>query len=637
MSDFLLFKWESNNRGLDHKCGTCKTVLSSPRAKKTCFGVHEEVCPKYHKTLFYLGTFTISYNAFLLIRFLGNSHKCDACRKSLMLHIKRHREIASLAQDILHLDFAREGNSLFLDRKRKARKNDGLRFSKIENSFISESGYSEGWEDTGSVCDDNDNRDGQISGSTESKECLEFKKTHKAARKMIRHQGRFQVTTAEELQWIQDALHPARDILSDKNGNLESNGLFNNATIDSNIAFNAHIAVNPHISQHSSFHSAKKKLEEKNCSVSTPRSRTTFDDSEMSAILRRLCISTGAASNHTKDRTSRLARLRDTIEKDLRCVENEDRETMARMAGYWRYVNRRTYNAMVRNNLLWDWATGAKLDEIEEEAESELESTENDAQRSPGCSESDTYIGTPQVESWDDDFDCDSKDPLNLAHMPAGGLEQRRGQMLDNSAIISGEMDPKSDIVEQSAASVRTAAIATVKKGNKSPWAGVKDTRCLPRRRSTSPPSPRRKLPSPPGLRSPGRRSPLKQGSGSSTRRHKYIPLGISHNTSTKLPPANFRSSRRQKKTPVRKPDPSKPQNDNTIRAAIHADNVSAPFNDPNKLSSSHPQKKINTPRRPDPQNDDTIRAGMIHNDSDSTPPATPFHDPHNRFSLLLL
>lgn len=39
----------------DHKCGTCATVLSSPRAKKTCLGVHEEVCIKYHKTLFFLG------------------------------------------------------------------------------------------------------------------------------------------------------------------------------------------------------------------------------------------------------------------------------------------------------------------------------------------------------------------------------------------------------------------------------------------------------------------------------------------------------------------------------------------------------------------------------------------------------
>lgn len=38
---------------------------------------------------------------------------------------------------------------------------------------------------------------------------------------------------------------------------------------------------------------------------------------------------------------------------------------MMRMAGYWRYVNRRTYNAMVRNNQLWDWATGEKLEELD--------------------------------------------------------------------------------------------------------------------------------------------------------------------------------------------------------------------------------------------------------------------------------
>lgn len=42
----ILYKWEENNHGLDHKCGTCATVLSSPRAKKTCFGKHEEVCTR---------------------------------------------------------------------------------------------------------------------------------------------------------------------------------------------------------------------------------------------------------------------------------------------------------------------------------------------------------------------------------------------------------------------------------------------------------------------------------------------------------------------------------------------------------------------------------------------------------------
>ena len=87
----------------DHKCGACNTVLSSPRAKKTCFGVHEEVCIKvsrimmyyssnltdlqrqYHKTMFYLGKLyrsnrPLSKKSLVLIGMciIGNSHKCDA-------------------------------------------------------------------------------------------------------------------------------------------------------------------------------------------------------------------------------------------------------------------------------------------------------------------------------------------------------------------------------------------------------------------------------------------------------------------------------------------------------------------------------------------------------------------------------
>ena len=74
----------TTKHSLDHKCGTCKTVLSNPRAKKTCFGVHEEVCSKYHKTLFYVGKsqrclFASSIGTtFTQICVTGNAHKCDA-------------------------------------------------------------------------------------------------------------------------------------------------------------------------------------------------------------------------------------------------------------------------------------------------------------------------------------------------------------------------------------------------------------------------------------------------------------------------------------------------------------------------------------------------------------------------------
>lgn len=91
------------------------------------------------------------------------------------------------------------------------------------------------------------------------------------------------------------------------------------------------------------------------------------DDARIPAIIRRLGISDGDVSPDNKNKKfhSVLTQLRHAIALDLVSVENEEREIMMRMAGYWRYVNRRTYNAMVRNNQLWDWATGEKLDELD--------------------------------------------------------------------------------------------------------------------------------------------------------------------------------------------------------------------------------------------------------------------------------
>ena len=55
----------SKNRSTDeikteHKCGTCNTNLSNARAKKTCFGFHEEFCIRYHKTVHFIGRLGIA-------------------------------------------------------------------------------------------------------------------------------------------------------------------------------------------------------------------------------------------------------------------------------------------------------------------------------------------------------------------------------------------------------------------------------------------------------------------------------------------------------------------------------------------------------------------------------------------------
>lgn len=67
--------------------------------------------------------------------------------------------------------------------------------------------------------------------------------------------------------------------------------------------------------------------------------------------------------NADKDRRLLLTKLGDAIFADLALVSNEARETMRRSAGYWRFANRRTYNAMVRNSKIVNWETGEKLTE----------------------------------------------------------------------------------------------------------------------------------------------------------------------------------------------------------------------------------------------------------------------------------
>lgn len=487
------------------------------------------------------------------------------------------------------------------NRTRKARIDDGLEFLKRDTSLTDETGESGEWLDTDTVCDDD--VDGQTSGLAETKENMGFMKIQKAKRK--KYQSRFQITTAEEIQRVEDALHPARGSLyKNRGGSLERNGLTNNAAIDTNDAFSS-----------PAFQYSRKKFEKHN-GISNPRFRGPHDDSQMSAILNRLGISTSAVSN-SKERTSRLVRLRSAIKKDLDCIENENRETMRRMAGYWRYVNRRTYNAMVRNHELWDWATGAKLEEIEEE-ESELGSTDDgDDHRSHRFSEIDTIIETPPLENWNEDLIFDSNHPLHAANLPETGSEQRGGQMLGNGAIHCSENFTGSVITEDApvpATPVNTAAMAIVKKGNASPWAGIKDTRRLSVL-SISPPSSRKRLPARPKS-PPSPRLSVKKTTSHHHRRH--IPISIS----AIKPTAQTGKSLSNHAADLRFPQPPKttgPPRKTDIPKKSYA---IAP-------TSAKPPFQIT------PAAAKHVPAAAVHADSEAAE-AVPFKDPNNRFSALV-
>ncbi|KAA6409338.1 MAG: hypothetical protein FRX48_06891 [Lasallia pustulata] len=359
MSNGHLCKWEDNNHGLEHKCGTCKTPLSSPKAKITCLEKHQEACTKYHKTVF----------------FLGSSHKCDACRKSMELHDKRHREIAAIVQKILGLEGTIIIASLLSTKKRKSRKREtsGLRSTATN---IVDPKMIEGVEesaDSSTIC--KEESDIKKLRTPNTKENRNTKKAQKGEKKIVNNQRRVQIISSEDVEQISRALHPSRTSLvgeshvgSDENGNGQ--GLLNNSTVDANKIFNDRTFKYASLRPNIGFKKAAKAQ-----GISTPKTPDDSviwqEDPQIVEILGRLNVDVVAGGPSSRERKTLLSKLCYAIHNDLLIQENEDRDTMMRMAGYWRYVNKRTYNAMVRNNQLWDWATGAELEEVDEEEEEE--------------------------------------------------------------------------------------------------------------------------------------------------------------------------------------------------------------------------------------------------------------------------
>ena len=159
-----------------------------------------------------------------------------------------------------------------------------------------------------------------------------------------------------------------------------SQGLDDNRIIDENISFNANTFIWSQLRQ--AVHI--KKVAKNNGGKQRPKT-IKEDDEILSLIFARLGISTSTQSSRAnRVRKSLDAKLRAAILGDLVASENDQVEKMQRMAGYWRYTNKRTYNEMVRNNEIWDWATGQKLPEISEDAELDIvdEGGENDTKLS---------------------------------------------------------------------------------------------------------------------------------------------------------------------------------------------------------------------------------------------------------------
>ena len=243
-------------------------------------------------------------------------------------------------------------------------------------------------------------------GAKEGKQCwsggmesADARKAAKAERKAANHQVLFEVITQEDLTRVETALHPE----SEQQGSAVSKGqgLANNRTIDENIAFNASTFKWAGLRQ--SVHA--KRLAKNN--GGKPKANTPQQDNE---ILQPIFASLGitmSPSKASKERKSLDAKLRAAILGDLVAFKNDQVETMQRMAGYWRYANKRTYNEMIRNNEIWDWATGERLPEIREEALDAVEEEDENAEAVTVIGEAEGRI----PENWDDpDFELPTGD-----------------------------------------------------------------------------------------------------------------------------------------------------------------------------------------------------------------------------------
>ena len=329
----------------------------------------------------------------------------SSCHTTVELHDKRHRQIASIVQSIKRLDRVHISVKPLRSKKKRnkrrkcwdesdadAEQKDSIQERRVE------------WDDQFSTMDEEEAEDKQQHWTAETR------KAAKAERKAAKNQARFNVITQDDMENVQRSLHPEfRETAKKEKQGQNGQGLTDNETIEGNIAFNTHTFDWNCLRQ--GIH--QKKIIRANESRNPVILSLEEENEVLDPILSGLGIRVNVFKS-TKERKSLETKLRNAIMEDILAFQNEQAEKMQRMAGYWRYVNRRTYNEMVKNNELWDWATGQKLPEIEE---SELESIrEEDEENSMSGA---THVGTPpgwspEGSDTETDVECGEGSPLAL-------------------------------------------------------------------------------------------------------------------------------------------------------------------------------------------------------------------------------
>lgn len=327
------------------------------------------------------------------MEFQNCANHLSSCHKSIELHDKRHREIAAIIQAIQEIDG--DASPLY-NRKRKDKKKDEPDLPNLEAEANQADDVRDvEWDNNSSTLNEDDPEERKPQWNADAN------KATKIERKMAKNQVRFSVIAKEDLDRIQEALHPYLKDPNEREEVSNGQGLVDNRTIEQNIIFNRHCFKYGSLRQ--GVH--EKKSLKNNGSPNVEARISDYVDENLPTIPNALGVQT-IASKASKERKRLDTKLRNAIVNDLVAFENEQAETMERMAGYWRYANRRTYSQMVENNELWDWATGQKLLKVEEESELDVieeEDEETEDSTLDGMTLATTPLQSP--ENWDDDFE----------------------------------------------------------------------------------------------------------------------------------------------------------------------------------------------------------------------------------------
>lgn len=230
-------------------------------------------------------------------------------------------------------------------------------------------------------------------GSSGQSAILEDIKSTKVAAKTAKHQSKVTLITQKELENLETVIHPNKVAHADRR-RQNGQGLLNNMTIERNVAFNKSVTK---FSACLMIAGDVKEIEDE-------------DKIVIEKAIQRLGVNPSPNFGN-KARRHLCAKLLAAIQEDLLKVFNDEQETMQREGGYYRYVNRRTYNMMVRKAEIWDWATGQKLPEIQDTDVEDLDSDTavDESRKGSDMNRSSSLLATSEGSDAVDNAEGDSK------------------------------------------------------------------------------------------------------------------------------------------------------------------------------------------------------------------------------------